>query len=47
MKDIPVIPMVKILIQYAAAHNMPLNVRSWESITRCFEVYKQDAQNLN
>ena len=44
---IPVIPMVRILTKYAAANNIPLNIRSWESIMRCYQVYNRDAKFLN
>lgn len=47
MKNIPVIPMVRILKQYAAARALPLDIRSWESIVRTFNLYSQDAQFLN
>lgn len=47
MMNIPVIPMLKILIQYAASRNIPLDSRRWESIVRCFEKYKLDAQIKN
>lgn len=47
MNAIPVIPMLKILKQYAAARNKPLNIHSWESIVRCFNAYVQDVQFKN
>jgi len=45
--NIPAIPMLRILKQYAAAHSLPLNCHNWESIVRCFEKYKMDAKILN
>ena len=47
MKNIPVIPMIRILTRYAEARNIPLDVRRWESIIRCFKMYELDAQIKN
>ena len=47
MKNIPVIPMIRILTQYAEARNIPLDVRLWESIIRCMRRYELDAQLKN
>lgn len=47
MEGIPIIPMVRILKQYATAHDFPLDIRNWESIVRCFLAYKKDAEYLN
>lgn len=47
MNQIPVIPMISILKQYAAARNLPLNCRNWESIMRTYQMYILDAQILN
>ncbi len=40
MNGIPVIPMVKILKQYAEAHDLPFNMNRWEEIIRCFNHYQ-------
>ena len=45
--NIPIIPMVKILTQYAVAFGLPMNRGNWESIVRTFEIYKSDAEKLN
>ena len=47
MMNIPVIPMLKILIQYAASRNIPLDSRRWESIVRCYKMYEVDAKLKN
>lgn len=47
MNQIPVMPMVRILKQYAQAHNLPLDPKSWESIVRCYAKYERDAQIKN
>lgn len=47
MMNLPVIPMIKILIQYAAARNIPLDMRRWESIVRCYKMYLVDAEIKN
>ncbi len=44
---IPVIPMRRILIQWAAARNIPFNPKSWESIVRCFNAYNLQAKIQN
>jgi len=45
-KHIPAIPMVSILKQYAAAHNLPFDTR-WETIVRTYQHYSQTAKYLN
>ena len=47
LPNLPMIPMIKILADYAYANNIQLNPRNLESILRCFEKYKIDAQLLN
>lgn len=47
MMNIPVIPMIRILKQFAASKNIPLDARRWESIVRCFNIYQSDAQFKN
>lgn len=47
MINIPAIPMVKILKQYAASKGLPLNPKNWESIMRVYEMYILYVQNLN
>lgn len=37
---IPVVPMVNILRQYAAARNLPFRMNRWEEIIRCFNHYQ-------
>lgn len=39
MKGIPVVPMVNILKQYAAANDLPFRMNRWEEIVRCFSHY--------
>jgi hypothetical protein len=39
MKGLPVIPMVTILRQYAAANKLPFRMNRWEEIMRCFHHY--------
>jgi hypothetical protein len=39
-KGIPVIPMVRILRQYASANNLPFRMTRWEEIIRCFNHYQ-------
>lgn len=45
--NVPFIPMRKILIQWAAAHKVPLDPKSYESIKRCFIAYSLHAKILN
>lgn len=47
MIKIPVIPMIRILKQYAEGKGLPLNTRNWESIVRTFYTYNSDAKFLN
>lgn len=47
MMNIPVIPMIKVLAQYAKSRNIPLDVRRWESIVRCYKMYELDASLKN
>jgi hypothetical protein len=47
MPHIPIIPMLKILRQYAIARQLVLNFNSWESITQTFNLYNEDAKKLN
>lgn len=47
MREIPAIPMVKVLIQFATAHNIPMNPRDWESIKRIFRIYSETVKTLN
>jgi len=47
MPKIPMIPMVRVLINYAAANNVPLKIISYESIRRCFDMYCQHCKKLN
>jgi len=44
---IPMIPMLRILKQYAAAKNLPLKATSFESIIRTFQHYCQSCKKLN
>lgn len=41
------IPLMKILKQYADAKNIPFERKNWESIVRTFIKYNRDAQILN
>jgi len=47
MPELPTIPMVAILQQYAAANNLPFERTNWESIVRTFNHYNQTAKTLN
>lgn len=47
LPNIPMIPMIKILSQYAAAHEFPFDGKNMESISQIFLKYNQDAQILN
>ena len=47
MMNIPIIPILKILKQFAKAKNLPLNPKSWESIVRTFILYNEYAQTKN
>lgn len=47
MKSIPIIPMIRILKKYAAAHGFTLNPKNWNSIMHVFELYNEDAKFLN
>lgn len=38
-RGIPARPMLKILIPYAKAKNLPFNMRNWEDVMRCFHYY--------
>lgn len=40
MTGIPLIPMIKVLRQYAAANSLPFDGRRWESIKRTFNHYQ-------
>lgn len=46
-KSIPTIPMVKILRQYALAHQLPFDMRRWEDIVRCYIHYSEHVKKLN
>lgn len=47
MNQLPAIPMVSILQQYAAAHKIPFERTNWESIVRTFNHYNETAKILN
>lgn len=47
MKGIPMIPMLKVLKNFAAANNIPLKATSYESIIRCFNIYQIRTANKN
>lgn len=39
MPKIKVIPMLKKLQPWAKENNVPLDIRRWESIVRCYSLY--------
>lgn len=39
MHNIPMIPMLRTLRQYAAANNLPFRMNRWEEIVRCHHHY--------
>lgn len=47
MPQLPTIPMVGILQQYAYANKLPFDIHNWESIVRTFNHYNLTAQILN
>lgn len=47
MPKIPMIPMLKILVPYARANELPLDIRRFESISRVFNHFTKAVKSLN
>lgn len=47
MKDILVIPLIRVLQQYVDAHRLPFRLNRAEEIIRCFNHYNIHVAKLN
>lgn len=47
MPKIPMMPMLKILVPYAKAKQLPIDIRRFESICRVYDHYTKNVKSLN